>query len=694
MALSSEDFVRGIELLTKNLEQLQDEEREVGDFHRAFEFYCMRKYSLGTSATTQHITAGKKDLGIDFFSASESKFHVGQCKIPDKDWLEANPEKVKPFGPSAIDDPRDALSYLCGGSQVVPNDRVRHLYSLVEASRKKEDFSLEFFLIVFGRLNERARDAFGELKENYRGKKANLHLIQIDDLIDEFLVGSRRETGDIRIELHIDECKVLRALDYCYFLANAGDVFSAFKDYGWRLFDLNLRYEIRNSPVNRDIILSLKKQKSRRCFHHHNNGLIIVTQKYSVPQDNSKITLHQPQIVNGLQTVKSIFNAVSEKEVSLDDLKKDCKVQVKVIRTDDPQSITDVVRATNNQNPMTPRNLKANNRDQKTLRTAFLNLTPRWFLQVKQGEWESLNQEGARFFKQIVGYPLTDFRPDPTKRKARVIDNEDAAKAWLAFTGFADLAGDRVTHFFSADDVYELAFQSRPAAERWTVFAEAMDFNAERRQTLESQQGGAEQYLLAYFVLQFGKSFVPSPQEYRDVALNEGVKAGKLTKASGSITSSEADQDSYLAESSIYQTWRLMANMKELLVETAAQILARKYGPLCRETCGAMLRSFEAAEFLQSGDIRETASNARGATDLEESAVFSRVFALLRYGATQFWEEKKKVILSSSRLRTLLLQREMAADFKRIVWECAERKGLDKPWKPEGQTFLASLPRM
>jgi len=172
MTLTQNEIGKGIELLTNNLEQLQDEEPEVGDFHQAFEVYCIRKYSLGTSATTQHNPGGKHDLGIDYFLARQSKFHVGQCKIPEKDWLEANPEKIKLFGPAAINDPRDALRYLCGDSQVTPNDRVRYLYSLVEASRSKEDFSLEFFLIVFGKLNPRAKDSFDELKDTYKTKKS------------------------------------------------------------------------------------------------------------------------------------------------------------------------------------------------------------------------------------------------------------------------------------------------------------------------------------------------------------------------------------------------------------------------------------------------------------------------------------------------------------------------------------------
>src|SRR5208282_1312167 len=120
---------------------------------------------------------------------------------------------------------------------------------------------------------------------------------------------------------------------------------------------------------------------------------------YRVRDDQSGVRVSGAQIVNALQTVKSIYNAVTMKEVTFDQLTKDCLVQVKVIRVDDQMILgSQIVYATNNQNPMAPRNLRANDLEQKTLRSDFAMLSPRWFLQVKQGEWESLTQEQGRFF--------------------------------------------------------------------------------------------------------------------------------------------------------------------------------------------------------------------------------------------------------------------------------------------------------
>jgi hypothetical protein len=341
---------------------------------------------------------------------------------------------------------------------------------------------------------------------------------------------------------------------------------------------------------------------------------------------------------------------------------------------------------------MAQRNLRSNNNEQKVLRKGFAMLDPRWFYQLKEGEWESLTGEQSRFFEQVVGFKSSAFKPSPNKKSGRVIDNQDAAKAWLAFIGFADEAGDRVTHFFSDDKIYDRAFASRPSTSYWNEFAVSNSWEGDREGRLEGVQGDAHQYLLAYFVWQYINAFVPSPQRYRELALNEGVKTGKIKKSSDSFVSSEKEQDEYLAGSGTYQTWRLMANMKELLAEVVSQILTRKYGPLDAKKCGSLLNSFEAASYQQTADVRDLARAASSAKELSNDEVFGRILRMLQFVCEQFWENKKQQLLSTSRLRTYLLKREISTALKALVWEYDERTNLDRIWKPQGTTFLKSLP--
>jgi len=97
-------------------------------------------------------------------------------------------------------------------------------------------------------------------------------------------------------------------------------------------------------------------------------------------------------------------------------------------------------------------------------------------------------------------------------------------------------------------------------------------------------------------------------------------------------------------------------------------------------------------EFINSGSLRDVAVAASSATDFDKSQVFARIFGMLRFVAIQYWEEKKKTLLSSSRLRTYLLRRDIAKEFKEQIWDANGRVRLDKPWKPDGITFIDSLP--
>jgi hypothetical protein len=691
------ELQRGTQAFVAQLTALQDENPDISDLHEAFERWCMERYSIGESSNAIH-TGARGDLGVDFYSASEGKYLIGQCKVPRQDALESDPLKIRKFGTSAVSDPRDALDYLLKeNNKYKPNEHVKALYAQMVRDRGSDDFFVNYHLIIWGELNDRGENELAALIEQYKGLPVRIHLHDIKELVDEFVVGSgKAREKDIVVELRHEPGEVLKGNNYRLILANAGDVYRAFANYGWRLFDLNLRYEVRNSSVNGKIVETLKTAKGQRNFHHYNNGLIVVCSHYSIHNDE-KIRIHNTQIINGLQTVKSIYNAVKNKEVLIDDLDKQCRVQMKVIMLNDPEFVAAIVQATNNQNPMKPRNLLSNAREQRMLRTALSNLHPRWFLQVKQEEWNSLSQEGGRFFKDVVHYPPSDFKTSgtPGRPGKRVVDNEDLAKAWLAFTGYSDFAGDRTTHFFSDTDVYGKAFRECPNEGRWHRFSGAMDFRPDRSSDIVQAQGGPHQYLLAYLLLELVKAFVPSPQKYRELGLNEGHAERKIAKASGEFTSSATEQDRYLADNATYQTWRVMANMKEVLVEAFAFVLSKKYGALEDGVCKSLMEHFDANGFLTDADADGIAKRAfETKDDLKKSELFSRTLQLLRYVAKQFWEEKRKTLSAASRLRTLLLSANMAKDFKEKIEETNARKGLSTGWKPEGQNFIESLPSL
>ena len=349
---------------------------------------------------------------------------------------------------------------------------------------------------------------------------------------------------------------------------------------------------------------------------------------------------------------------------------------------------------TNNQNPMNARNLKAKTREQNTLKQKFKLLDSKWFFQTKQGEWDSLNQESGRFFKQLIGYPVTDFRPIPTRKIGRVIDNQDAAKAWLSFCGFADKAGDRTTHFFTVRSIYELCCLMRPSAAHWERFKGTVDFDEGREDTMERTQGSVSQYLLAYSIWLLVKEFVLSPREYRAAALQEGVKSGKIKKKMVlSLLQRVVRTSSCLAASYIKlgESW---ANMKEGLVEAITFILAKRYGALEEEVCKNSFLALDIDHFLSEGNVREVARASRDAKDLKSNDVFSRILRFMHYSAQQYWAEHQKSILAQARPRTFLLKRSSIAQFKSTILELQERVDPRKGVEARGYYFyrLSSRP--
>jgi hypothetical protein len=224
MQLSEPDLRTGTELFHARLLEIIEAEPEITDIHGAFEMYAMRKYSLGNSAGN-HVVGASNDLGIDFYSQRDRVYHVGQCKIPEDDWLEANPTKPKLFGSQALSDTKDALRYLFGTSTLKPHEQVKRLYALVHADVKEPEFSFTFYIIIFGRLNPRARDEVSEIQGQYSQKGLSIVLVEMDSLVSEFLVGAGHTSENIQFDVHFLKDQVLRAPNYCYFLASSGDIF-------------------------------------------------------------------------------------------------------------------------------------------------------------------------------------------------------------------------------------------------------------------------------------------------------------------------------------------------------------------------------------------------------------------------------------------------------------------------------------
>jgi hypothetical protein len=115
-----------------------------------------------------------------------------------------------------------------------------------------------------------------------------------------------------------------------------------------RMFESNVRGYRPDLSVNEQIQLSLRSDPLDINFWLLNNGITIITPKTN-PAGHLKLGIQDPQIVNGLQTSREIFNYFSSTP-SQNDARS---VLVRVIETSDVTVRDKIIRATNSQNRMT-----------------------------------------------------------------------------------------------------------------------------------------------------------------------------------------------------------------------------------------------------------------------------------------------------------------------------------------------------
>jgi hypothetical protein len=120
--------------------------------------------------------------------------------------------------------------------------------------------------------------------------------------------GKKRE----KVRLTICDNQVLRPGPSYVFFTRAIDLVRAYEDFGYQIFEPNVRAEIHNSPVNKEIKRSVSSRKGRIEFRHLNNGITIIADSiHGVgPKDKlSAIDVVQPGIVNGFIVLDSPLDA-------------------------------------------------------------------------------------------------------------------------------------------------------------------------------------------------------------------------------------------------------------------------------------------------------------------------------------------------------------------------------------------------
>lgn len=254
--------------------------------------------------------------------------------------------------------------------------RSRELQKAFSRLKEHSDFTVHLQLFVTNDIhNEEADRYIHEFNQNHNNYIAKIYYLS--DIMNRYYNETEqiRKNISVKIEsinngtilkLNTQNYKLENIIDARYVLTPVVSVFRMYRDSiekGYPLFEKNIREYLGNTGINTGIYKTLQDKEDRKNFFYYNNGITMIcdsmTSISTQPSQynmNAYFTVENPQIVNGCQTVNTIFEFLSN--IPPEDLEKEFKdsfvmLKVLVINRDDPSQnglYRNIVKYNNSQN--------------------------------------------------------------------------------------------------------------------------------------------------------------------------------------------------------------------------------------------------------------------------------------------------------------------------------------------------------
>lgn len=211
------------------------------------------------------------------------------------------------------------------------------------------------------------------------------------------------------------------------------------------VFEDNVRiYLKQKTKINKNITATALSEEAFRFFYY-NNGITITCSNFTY-QPNLRapsVHLENLQIVNGSQTLHSLFDAFCTNSSHFNDMDILCRIY----ETKNEDLSLAIAEYTNSQNPVTSRDIRANDYTQRKLEVDLQ--TFKYFYERKKGQHFSIKDKSKIIDAEKAGQAILAFyldKPAEAKDAKRIIfaeeydkifaDDVDAKKVILAFECF------------------------------------------------------------------------------------------------------------------------------------------------------------------------------------------------------------------------------------------------------------------
>lgn len=345
----------------------------------AFNYWVLSKlYNIEEEIIEDNITE-YSDYGIDCFVYFEeskdlyiiqNKYYSDETKLT-KDYVQ-NDFLTRPMNMLLMNSYR----------------RSQELQDIFNKYKDDSEFKIHLYLYVSNDLKD---DSIIRLFEQYRAPVDKIkcyvdaEIFYLSDIKNVYFEDRKKEIKNFKCDfLTINDGTVLQINKENYGLPNLieakyiftpvkviYDIVKLAKEKEYSLFAENIREYLGNKGINAQIAKTLEDEEERANFFYYNNGITVICDKIDKEQSNNirynrRFVTYNPQIVNGCQSVNSIYAVLNKyNENELENKFKDTFVMVKLLvldaeNSEQTQLYQDIVRYNNSQNAITEKAFAAN----------------------------------------------------------------------------------------------------------------------------------------------------------------------------------------------------------------------------------------------------------------------------------------------------------------------------------------------
>lgn len=373
------------------------------------------------------ITDGERDFCIDAYHIDESKKEINIFQFKYTEDFEIARKK------DALKD-RDISDFILKMERIWDKDRsvlresnnktanaIKEIWKALEEGFV--DTKIWFISNYFKTISNKTKIKNTEkiLKEKFR---AELKIITLDNLIT-LIFQTKFKPINIKIQLKgrnyfEDSAGGIRALigeiNALNFLQSIMDDEENLKE---EIFNENIRVYLRQSTkINKQIYLTIKKTEDNHKFFFYNNGITAICDEFNyTPTDGPVVDLKNFQIVNGGQTIHSLYEAYKN---GLKENVKNIYLLLRICEVKNREIGQAIARYTNTQNPVRSRDVMSNDPIQIKLQQQLNRLG--WWYERKKYEFrerKDINQEKKIDAEKIGQIILSFYLEKPGSAKNR-----------------------------------------------------------------------------------------------------------------------------------------------------------------------------------------------------------------------------------------------------------------------------------